>query len=187
MMNKAPACLFFVIGFVSLFVEYSNSLTVTEPSSGTVWHLHSPNQVKWQSVSTDPGSLEIRIVNNNPSTYPTGYTQTVKDGINTADNKFTVESLPGLKPGRGYQVNIMSASGTILAQSAQFAINGTAEKKTDSTHANTQNIAQPTLAAPSPNTAASASSDANILQLSMREKLVATMVLIISIFTTQQF
>ncbi|KNZ63984.1 hypothetical protein VP01_1079g4 [Puccinia sorghi] len=210
-MNKAPACLFFVIGFVSLFVEYSNSLTVTEPSSGTVWHLHSPNQVKWQSVSTDPGSLEIRIVNNNPSlvfyshhsnsremflsddqhvnyrTYPTGYTQTVKDGINTADNKFTVESLPGLKPGRGYQVNIMSASGTILAQSAQFAINGTAEKKTDSTHANTQNIAQPTLAAPSPNTAASASSDANILQLSMREKLVATMVLIISIFTTQQF
>jgi hypothetical protein len=90
--------------------------------------------VKWQSVSTDPESVEVRIVNNNPSsvsyshttlpvklvsdeeqrymhhrTYPTGYTQTVKDGINTADNKFTIDSLPGVKPGRGYQVNIMSS------------------------------------------------------------------------------
>ncbi|PLW40153.1 hypothetical protein PCANC_18260 [Puccinia coronata f. sp. avenae] len=186
-MNKTRVGLFFVIGFVSLFAGYGNSLTVTEPSSDTVWHLHSPNQVKWQSVSTDPESVEVRIVNNNPSTYPTGYTQTVKDGINTADNKFTIDSLPGVKPGRGYQVNIMSSAGTILAQSAQFSINGTIEKNTSSTttHANTQSIAQPNLATPSPNTSASASSDANVLGLGSRGKFVVTWVLTIGILATQ--
>ncbi|EFP85900.1 hypothetical protein PGT21_023504 [Puccinia graminis f. sp. tritici] len=166
---------------VSLFIGYGYSLTVTEPSSDTTWHLHSPNQVKWESVSTDPESVEVRIVNNNPSTYPTGYTHTVKDGINTADNKFTVDSLPGLKPGRGYQVNVMSSAGTILAQSAQFVINGTAEKNTTSTttHPNTQSIAQPTLAAPSPVTSAS-SSGATILELSSIAKLFLVIVLAIS-------
>ncbi|KAH9443268.1 hypothetical protein MJO28_014724 [Puccinia striiformis f. sp. tritici] len=171
---------------VSLFIGQGYSLTVTEPDSDTVWHIHSPNEVKWESVSTDPESLEIRIVNNNPTTYPTGHTQTVKDGINTADNKFTIDSLPGLKPGRGYQVNIMSSAGTILAQSAQFSINGTMEKNSTSTatHPNTQSIAQPTLAAPSPSTSASASSDATILGLSSTGKLVVAMALAISTLAT---
>lgn len=147
---------------VSFILRPGDSLTVTEPSSGTVWHLHSANLVKWQSVSTDPESVEIRIVNNNPSAYPTGFTRTVKDGINTADNKFTVQSLPGLKPGRGYQVNVMSSAGTILAQSAQFSINGTEEANATSvvTHSNSPTVSQPTLASSATNTSVSASSDA---------------------------
>ncbi|OAV90761.1 hypothetical protein PTTG_09999 [Puccinia triticina 1-1 BBBD Race 1] len=174
---------------VSVILGYGYSLTVTEPSSETVWHLHSPNTVKWQSVSTDPESVEVRVVNNNPSTYPTGYTRTIKDGINTADNKFTLESLSGLKPGRGYQVNIMSSAGTILAQSAQFSINGTADKNTSSTttHPNTQSIAQPTLAAPSPSTSTSASSDASTLGFKSIGKLLAFVGLALSALTSVLF
>ncbi|KAG0150740.1 hypothetical protein CROQUDRAFT_651988 [Cronartium quercuum f. sp. fusiforme G11] len=142
------------------------ALTVTQPESGTVWHLHSSNVVAWKSVETDPESIAVKIVNNNPSTYPTGYSQELKDGINTVDNKFAVDSLPGVKPGKGYQVNIMSSAGTILAQSAQFTINGTTETPTTpQTHLNAPVGVQPTLSVSAPSATASAS-DAMVVRAS---------------------
>lgn len=182
--------------------------------------LHSPNLVQWKSVETDPESIAIKIVNNNPSsvhnpipylfkndwasvvvaayirTYPTGYSQELKDGINTADNKFTLDSLPGIKPGKGYQINIMSSvrtsiignthpetrshasihvlknvfgfetslslyqAGTILAQSAQFAINGTTEAPSTGPSHISPAAPLATMSAPAPAVSAS-TSDAN--------------------------
>ncbi|KAH9824812.1 secreted protein [Melampsora americana] len=152
-----------VIGFSAIFFRPSQELTVSQPQSGTVWHLHSSNQVQWKSVQTDPSSIAIKLVNNNPSTYPTGFSQEVKDGINTADNKFTLDKLPGIKPGKGYQVNIMSSEGTILAQSAQFAINGSTEATKDHDVSNNPTTVQPTVSAPSASASASAS-DASMIK-----------------------
>ncbi|EGG05302.1 uncharacterized protein MELLADRAFT_124001 [Melampsora larici-populina 98AG31] len=152
-----------VIGFIASFVRPSAQLTVTQPQSGTVWHLHSSNQVQWKSVQTDPSSIAIKIVNNNPSTYPTGFSQEVKDGINTAENKFNLDKLPGIKPGKGYQVNIMSSEGTILAQSAQFSINGSTETTKEHTTTNIPTAVQPTISASAASGTASAS-DASMIK-----------------------
>lgn len=152
-----------VIAFVAIFVRQSEELTVTQPQSGTVWHLNSSNQVQWKSVQTDPSTIAIKVVNNNPATYPTGFSQEVKDGINTADNKFTLDKLPGIKAGKGYQVNIMSSEGTILAQSAQFNINGTTETTNEHNVTKTPTTVQPSIPS-STASAAAAASDASMVK-----------------------
>ncbi|MBW0530441.1 hypothetical protein O181_070156 [Austropuccinia psidii MF-1] len=167
-LSKKPFyTMFFALFLLTLtsLIRRDIALTVTEPSGSTTWHAHSPNLVQWQSVQTDPESVEVRLVNNNPAVFPTGFTRSIKDGINTADNKFNVDQLQGIKPGKGYQVNIMSSAGTILAQSAQFAINGTSEANTTASAVHTSSAPLPQQTAPPPvNASASASSDAPALR-----------------------
>ncbi|KAI8442601.1 hypothetical protein BY996DRAFT_8696954 [Phakopsora pachyrhizi] len=162
--------IFFCLFYVSVTSLFSNTfaLFVTQPDGGTTWSLQSPNVVEWQRVITDPDTIEIKLVNNNAASFGTGFSKTIKDGVNTEDNKTTIESLPGCKAAHGYQINIMS-SGNILAQSAQFSINGTTV--TNST-ASTPHLSTPTVSEPNLSTAApvvAASSDANTLTLPERQ------------------
>lgn len=98
------------------------ALQVTSPAQGSTLDLTKDNKVTWASVSSDPSSFQIQLVNFavNPPV-----TQIIKDGVKTSDGSFSLDAVKGVNPGPGYQINLVSTStqnSGILAQSGQFEV-----------------------------------------------------------------
>ncbi|KAL4747425.1 Ser-Thr-rich glycosyl-phosphatidyl-inositol-anchored membrane family-domain-containing protein [Aspergillus terricola var. indicus] len=115
------------------------ALQVTQPQKGAEIDPSSSFTVKWDSVSTDPSSFDLYLVNN--AVYPSVEKKIASD-IDTSDGSITVDGVSGLENGGGYQINLFSNSGHntgILAQSEQFNVTGA-----DSTSSSTSSSATPT-------------------------------------------
>ncbi|KAL4758190.1 GPI anchored serine-threonine rich family protein [Aspergillus foveolatus] len=115
------------------------ALQVTEPEKGAEIDPSSSFTVKWDSVSTDPSSFDLYLVNN--AVYPSVEKKIASD-VDTSEGSYTVDGVSGLENGGGYQINLFSNSGHntgILAQSEQFNVTGT-----DSTSSSTSSTTTPT-------------------------------------------
>ncbi|KAL4815131.1 Ser-Thr-rich glycosyl-phosphatidyl-inositol-anchored membrane family-domain-containing protein [Aspergillus spinulosporus] len=100
------------------------ALQVTQPEKGAEIDPSSSFTVKWDSVSTDPSSFDLYLVNN--AVYPSVEKKIASD-VDTSDGSYTVDGISGLENGGGYQINLFSNSGHntgILAQSEQFNVTG---------------------------------------------------------------
>ncbi|MCJ1321983.1 hypothetical protein MMC15_007328 [Xylographa vitiligo] len=105
----------------ALYASMALALNVTSPDNTTTWNDSGSNTIKWTSVSTDPSTMNIVLVNNvvNPSTQTT-----IASNVQTSSGSYTVSSLIG--NGAGYQVNLMATTNSqILAQSDQFTLSNT--------------------------------------------------------------
>ncbi|MCJ1252018.1 Ferredoxin-fold anticodon-binding domain-containing protein 1 [Trapelia coarctata] len=96
------------------------AIQVTQPSKDTDWSDNDSNVIKWTSVSTDPSTVNIVLVNQhvNPP-----ISTTIASNIQTSDGSYTVSSLSG--HGSNFQINLVSATAgnsAILAQSEQFSL-----------------------------------------------------------------
>ncbi|RSH93230.1 hypothetical protein EHS25_007584 [Saitozyma podzolica] len=110
-------------------VSQISAIQVTSPSSSTVWSSGTSGQtVSWQSVSTDPTSFVIQLVNQAGflSNSPVTLTANQSTGSSNVVNSATVTYPSGSWPvGTAFQINLMSSSNSnaaILAQSQQFNI-----------------------------------------------------------------
>ncbi|KAL4735008.1 Ser-Thr-rich glycosyl-phosphatidyl-inositol-anchored membrane family-domain-containing protein [Aspergillus similis] len=115
------------------------ALQVTQPEKGAEIDPSSSFTVKWDSVSTDPSSFDLYLVNN--AVYPSVEKKIASD-VDTSDGSYTVDGVSGLENGGGYQINLFSNSGHntgILAQSEQFNVTGA-----DSTSSSTSITTTPT-------------------------------------------
>ncbi|KAL4770218.1 Ser-Thr-rich glycosyl-phosphatidyl-inositol-anchored membrane family-domain-containing protein [Aspergillus nidulans var. acristatus] len=115
------------------------ALQVTQPEKGAEIDPSSSFTVKWDSVSTDPSSFDLYLVNN--AVYPSVEKKIASD-VDTSDGSYTVDGVSGLEHGGGYQINLFSNSGHntgILAQSEQFNVTGA-----DSTSSSTSSTTTPT-------------------------------------------
>ncbi|CBF82983.1 hypothetical protein AN3310.2 [Aspergillus nidulans FGSC A4] len=115
------------------------ALQVTEPEKGAEIDPSSSFTVKWDSVSTDPSSFDLYLVNN--AVYPSVEKKIASD-VDTSEGSYTVDGVSGLENGGGYQINLFSNSGHntgILAQSEQFNVTGA-----DSTSSSTSSTTTPT-------------------------------------------
>ncbi|KAK2055983.1 hypothetical protein LY76DRAFT_647974 [Colletotrichum caudatum] len=100
----------------------AEAVKVTEPAKGDDWDLSKTNEITWQTVSSDPSSFEIVIVNQ--ASYP-GVSQTIAK-VNAADGKYELKDLK-LAPGGSYRINLVSTdplNSGILAQSEEFSLTG---------------------------------------------------------------
>ncbi|KAL2820142.1 Ser-Thr-rich glycosyl-phosphatidyl-inositol-anchored membrane family-domain-containing protein [Aspergillus cavernicola] len=98
------------------------ALSITEPKKGDEITPGSSFTVKWDSVSTDPTSFDIYLVNN--AVYPS-VDEKIASDIDTSDGSYTVDGISDLAAGHGYQINLFSNSDLntgILAQSQQFNV-----------------------------------------------------------------
>jgi len=94
------------------------AIQVTSPTNGTQWKDHDSNTITWTSVSSDPSSLSIFLVNEqvNP---PVNIS--LATNIQTSLGTYTVDNLTG--SGAGYQINLVGTENNgILAQSQQFEL-----------------------------------------------------------------
>ncbi|MCJ1281058.1 hypothetical protein MMC26_000376 [Xylographa opegraphella] len=102
----------------ALYASMALALMVTSPDNTTTWNDSGSNTIKWTSVSTDPSTLDIVLINN--AVYPNTKT-TIASNVQTSAGSYDVKSLTG--NGEGYQVNLMSTTNDqILAQSGQFTL-----------------------------------------------------------------
>ncbi|KAI9369675.1 Ser-Thr-rich glycosyl-phosphatidyl-inositol-anchored membrane family-domain-containing protein [Aspergillus egyptiacus] len=108
------------------------ALQVTQPEKGAEIDPSSSFTVKWDSVSTDPSSFNLYLVNN--AVYPSVEKKIASD-VDTSDGSYTVDGISGLENTGGYQINLFSNSehnSGILAQSEQFNVSA-AESTSSST------------------------------------------------------
>jgi len=102
----------------ALYASLALAVTVTSPDNTTTWNDSGSNTIKWTSVSTDPSTLNIVLINN--AVFPNTQT-TIASNVQTSLGSYTVNSLTG--NGVGYQVNLMATTNDqILAQSGQFTL-----------------------------------------------------------------
>ncbi|RDW87071.1 GPI anchored serine-threonine rich family protein [Aspergillus mulundensis] len=98
------------------------ALQVTQPEKGAEIDPSDSFTVKWDSVSTDPSSFDLYLVNN--AVYPSVEKKIASD-VDTSDGSYIIDSISGLEKAGGYQINLFSneAHNTgILAQSEQFNV-----------------------------------------------------------------
>ncbi|PWY74938.1 hypothetical protein BO83DRAFT_416758, partial [Aspergillus eucalypticola CBS 122712] len=103
---------------------FVGALEVTSPKKGEDIDVSSSFTVTWDSVSTDPTTFDLYLVNN--AVYPTVDKKVASD-VETSKGSYTVSGLSGVTDGSGYQINLVSTSSTnsgILAQSEQFTVEG---------------------------------------------------------------
>ncbi|RAL02186.1 GPI anchored serine-threonine rich family protein, partial [Aspergillus ibericus CBS 121593] len=111
---------------------FVGALEVTSPTKGEDVDLSKSFTVKWDSVSTDPSTFDLYLVNN--AVYPT-VEQKIASDVDTSSGSYTVSGLSGVSDGSGYQINLLSTStqnSGILAQSQQFNVEGSSSATTSS-------------------------------------------------------
>ncbi|KGO69238.1 Cell wall beta-glucan synthesis [Penicillium italicum] len=109
-----------IISLVALAATAA-ALTVTSPRIGEKIDPDMPLTIKWQSVTTDPETFSIELVNQN--VYPPTTTVVAED-IDTSKGSYTVKAktFTDVDDGKGYQINFLSPTSGILAQSQQFRV-----------------------------------------------------------------
>ncbi|KAL9105473.1 MAG: hypothetical protein Q9227_009353 [Pyrenula ochraceoflavens] len=127
----------------------SLAITITSPAQNAKWDITQSNTITWTSVSTDPQTINIEIVNF--SKFPT-YNKTIATNVKTSANSFVnpANNVDG-QTGTGFQINF---SGTqdgntgILAQSQQvtFVNGGGSSSSSSSTSSGSTTLTSPTTA-----------------------------------------
>ncbi|KAJ6069955.1 hypothetical protein N7499_011842 [Penicillium canescens] len=109
-----------VVSLVAL-ATMAAGLVVTSPRIGEKIDPDRPLTIKWQSVQTDPDTFTIELVNQN--VYPST-TEIVAENVDSSKGSYTVKSksFTDVDVGKGYQINFLSNSNGILAQSQQFGV-----------------------------------------------------------------
>ncbi|KAJ6072976.1 hypothetical protein N7467_011061 [Penicillium canescens] len=109
-----------VVSLVALATTAAG-LVVTSPRIGEKIDPDRPLTIKWQSVQTDPDTFTIELVNQN--VYPST-TEIVAEDVDSSKGSYTVKakSFTDVDVGKGYQINFLSNSNGILAQSQQFGV-----------------------------------------------------------------
>jgi hypothetical protein len=98
------------------------ALQITAPEANAAWDLSGSNVVTWSSVSTDPTTFNINLVNNGGSSGAQAYS--VATGVSTSDGKYTITNF--VAPiGSTYVIQLMANStlnSGILAASQTFNV-----------------------------------------------------------------
>ncbi|KAJ9143403.1 hypothetical protein NKR23_g6614 [Pleurostoma richardsiae] len=121
------------ITLASLLAAVS-ALQITEPALNDKLDFSGTNTIEWTSVSSDPTSFEIVLLDNS-ATPPTQ--KTIADSVKTSDGKYSFTNF--VTPvGTKYQINLVGSSKTnsgILAQSQQFEVTKSGVEPTTTTSA----------------------------------------------------
>ncbi|BDD62800.1 hypothetical protein MPDQ_006099 [Monascus purpureus] len=115
---------------VLTFAAYSAAISITSPTKNEEVDFSEGVTVKWSSVSTDPSTFDLYLVNMH--VYPNVNTK-IASGVKTSDGSYTIKGVSGITSGDDYQVNFLSddpQNSGILAQSEQFSAEASSSSTT---------------------------------------------------------
>ncbi|OHW91284.1 extracellular conserved serine-rich protein [Colletotrichum incanum] len=116
---------------ITSLLALAEAVKVTKPAKGDDWEISSTNEITWETVSSDPKSFEIVIVNQ--SSYP-GVSETIAK-VNAADGKYTLKDVK-VAAGDAYRINLVSTENNgILAQSEEFSLTDDSDDSSSSASA----------------------------------------------------
>lgn len=117
---------FLALSATLLFVAAALAISVTSPTEGQNWDASKSSQsVSWNSVSSDPSSFTISLVN--MVTYPNVNVVLKQDVLTSSGSASVNAPSSGWPTGHGFQINFIQQNtngDAILAQSQQFNITG---------------------------------------------------------------
>ena len=103
-------------------LAFCAALQITNPAQGSSLDLSKDNKITWNSVSSDPSSFNIVLVNQNVNP---PISTNIASNVATSDGSYDLASLSGTSAGPGYQFNLISndpKNSGILAQTGQITI-----------------------------------------------------------------
>ncbi|EYE95128.1 GPI anchored serine-threonine rich family protein, partial [Aspergillus ruber CBS 135680] len=137
------------------------ALSITSPEKHDDVDLSKSTTIEWNSVSSDPSSFDIYLVNMNG--YP-NVNKLVAENVKTSDNSYTLKDLAGIDNGSGFQINFMSNDDKntgILAQSAQFNVESSDSASTSASLTSTSTSSSSSASSASSSTTEGTSTVAN--------------------------
>ncbi|KAK2738104.1 extracellular conserved serine-rich protein [Colletotrichum kahawae] len=105
---------------ITSLLAAAEAIKVTSPAKDAEWDVSETNEIKWDSVNTDPKSFEIVVVNQ--SAYPE--TSTTIATVQTSDGKYDLKDAK-LSAGDKIRINFISTdtqNSGLLAQSETFSL-----------------------------------------------------------------
>jgi hypothetical protein len=127
----------YTLASVLAFASAALAITVTSPVKGAEWDLSKDNKITWDSVSTDPSTINIVLVNMavNPSV-----SLTIANNIPVSQGSYDLKNLVNAPaPGDSYQINLEnSVQQGILAQSQQFTVEKSSNSNSQSSASSTE-------------------------------------------------
>ncbi|OJJ30457.1 hypothetical protein ASPWEDRAFT_713709 [Aspergillus wentii DTO 134E9] len=151
----------FTLASIVAFVASAAAVSVTSPTKNEDVDLSNGVTIKWSSVSSDPSSFSIYLVNMN--SYP-NVDKLIADDVKTSDGSYTIDSLSGIDNGSGFQINLISKdpkNSGILAQSQQFNVESSSSSSSTTTAASSTSTATSASASASSSINASSSGSAS--------------------------
>ncbi|KAJ5633507.1 hypothetical protein N7528_001349 [Penicillium herquei] len=98
------------------FLSSALAITITAPSSGTVWDFSTAKTIKFTSDSTDPSYISI-ILRNEDGSFQTK----LADNVKTSTGEYTTQPDPSIPNGDDYEIQIIDSAGQ-LALSDVFTV-----------------------------------------------------------------
>ncbi|KAJ5882395.1 uncharacterized protein N7529_001067 [Penicillium soppii] len=92
------------------------AITITTPSSSTVWDFSTPKTIKFTSKSSDPSVISI-ILRSQDGSFQTK----LGDNVKTSEGEYTTQPNPSISNGNGYEIEIIDSAGQ-LALSDVFTV-----------------------------------------------------------------
>ncbi|CEJ62416.1 hypothetical protein PMG11_10915 [Penicillium brasilianum] len=92
------------------------AITVTTPSSNTVWDFSTAKTIKFTSDSSDPSVISI-ILRSQDGSFQTK----LADNVKTSDGEYTTQPNPSISNGNDYEIQIIDSAGQ-LAISDVFTV-----------------------------------------------------------------
>ncbi|ODO08456.1 hypothetical protein L198_00186 [Cryptococcus wingfieldii CBS 7118] len=134
----------------------SNALQVTSPTEDDVWSSSGSQTISWDSVSTDPDTFVIELVESGGQNGVT-----IVRNQTSSENSVTVSYPDGDWPtGTAFQINLLSARSAILAQSDQFNITESASSSSSSSSESSSSSSSSSASSSSSSASSSSSSAA---------------------------
>ncbi|KAJ6007914.1 hypothetical protein N7540_011890 [Penicillium herquei] len=104
------------------------AITITAPSSGTVWDFSTAKTIKFTSDSTDPSYISI-ILRNQDGSFQTK----LADNVKTSTGEYTTQPDPSIPNGDDYEIQIIDSSGQLALSNVFTVETGTSDSDSTST------------------------------------------------------
>ncbi|KAJ6143016.1 hypothetical protein N7471_002469 [Penicillium samsonianum] len=108
------------------------SITVTTPSSNTVWDFSTAKTIKFTSDSSDPSVISI-ILRSQDGSFQTK----LADNVKTSDGEYTTQPNPSISNGVDYEIQIIDSAGQLAVSDLFTVKKGASDDGTTSSSSST--------------------------------------------------
>ncbi|KAJ6127559.1 hypothetical protein N7523_003171 [Penicillium sp. IBT 18751x] len=129
------------------------AITITSPSSNTVWDFSTAKTIKFTSDSSDPPVISI-ILRSQDGSFQTK----LADNVKTADGEYTTQPNPSISNGDNYEIQIIDSAGQLAVSNVFTVEKGASSDGTTSSSSSTSSSTTiTTVTSPSTSSASSSS------------------------------
>ncbi|KAJ5372007.1 hypothetical protein N7517_004013 [Penicillium concentricum] len=108
------------------------AITITTPSSDTVWDFSTPKTIKFTSDPSDPEVISI-ILRSQDGSFQTK----LADNVQTSDGEYTTQPNPSISNGDDYEIQIIDSAGQLAVSDIFTAKKGASDDGTKSSSSST--------------------------------------------------